>query len=424
MSKKTLLYPVLSLFGLLLFPAAALAASALSISSPYKDGVFVLRGEGLKNVSGMEVIVSYDAATLANPRVELGSLVRGMVAAVNSSNPMKLAVLSGNKSISGDGTIATITFDRTGAAPGKITSLKGDLRDLQGQKVAAHSFVVDVGFAADTPPGEEQQAPGDSNSDPNAPVQDPSTPYVGGTVTMPQEEAPASPAPDPVDAAQPQQEYPQPAPEYNPESGQEPPTEAESATPEAPPPAAAPPAPRTGEPAAGVLERFRLHQGEKSVATLLSFFEQKPGAPYTQYPAVGIADGKETVSVIWKAPGNSTPKFLFDAARFVSLAKGEGGEWEVEVRPDQGAVKASVKALVNNSWLEMPLTVAPKVQLPAGAPGGVTEADFAKFLNERGTEEAPKHDLNGDGKRDYVDDYIYTANYLVNLRKKQQGAPQ
>jgi len=101
---------------------------------------------------------------------------------------------------------------------------------------------------------------------------------------------------------------------------------------------------------------------------------------------------------------------------FVSLAKGEGGEWEVEVRPDQVAVKASVKALVNNSWLEMPLTVAPKVQLPAGAPGGVTEADFAKFLNERGTEEAPKHDLNGDGKLDYVDDYIYTANYPVNLK--------
>lgn len=425
MSKKTLLYPVLSLCGFLLLPAAGLAASALSISSPDRDGVSVLRGVGLKNVSGMEVTVSYDAGTLANPRVEMGSLVRGMVAAVNSSNPVKLAVLSGNKSVSGDGTIATITFDRTGASPGRITSLKGDLRDLKGHKIAAQSHVVDAAFAAETPPGEEPQSPWDPNADSNPPVQqDPSAPYVGGTVTLPQEEAP--PAPDPVDAAPPpQQEYPQPVPEYNPENGQDTPPAPDSATPEQPPPAAAPPAPGPMQAPSSVLESFRLHQGEKSVPTFLSFFDQKPGAPFTQYPAVGIADGKETVSlVIWKVPSNSTPKFLFDSARFVSLAKGEGGEWEVEVRPDKGAVKASVKALLNDQWQEMPLTVAPKVELPASAPSGVTEADFVKFLNDRGTEEAPKHDLNADGKRDYLDDYIYTANYLVNLKKKQEGAPR
>jgi hypothetical protein len=427
MSKNSLLYPVLLLCALLISPVAGHAASALSISSPSGDGVFVLQGTGLKNVNGMELSVAYDAATLANPRVQMGSLVRGMVSAVNSTNPLRLAVLSGSQSVSGDGTIATITFDRTGSSPGRITSLKGDLRDLKGQKISLQALVVDPAFTVDPPRHSEEPQPApDQNDDSSNPPaqQDPSQPYVGGTVTMPEE---TPPPPEQVDQTPPPQEYPQQVPEWDQGSGESGTPAPDSGIPSPALPAATPPSPVTAATQGSVLERFRLYQGERTPQLLLSFFQQSPDAPFTQYPAVAIADGKETVSlVIRKVPADVTPRFVFESARFVSLGKGDGGEWEVEVRPDKGAVNASVKALVKDKWQEMPLTVAPKAELPAKTPGTVTEADLALFLKERGSEAAPKYDLNGDGKRDYVDDYIYCVNYLVKLsgKKKLQDAPK
>lgn len=64
---------------------------------------------------------------------------------------------------------------------------------------------------------------------------------------------------------------------------------------------------------------------------------------------------------------------------------------------------------------EIPLTVAPAIPAESkiGKKGKLTEADFILFLKERGTEKAPRFDLNGDGKRDYLDDYIFTANFIA-----------
>ena len=109
------------------------------------------------------------------------------------------------------------------------------------------------------------------------------------------------------------------------------------------------------------------------------------------------------------------PNFAFNSARYVSLARGDEGEWEVEVRPDAGAVSASVTMLANGTLQEFPLTVTPKVEVSLIKPGKVSEADFLLFLKETGTPAAPGHDLNGDGKRDYLDDYIFTANYLLKV---------
>jgi len=60
------------------------------------------------------------------------------------------------------------------------------------------------------------------------------------------------------------------------------------------------------------------------------------------------------------------------------------------------------------------IVVAPKAAVDLDRSGSVTEADFKLFLSDRGTAKKTKFDLNGDGKRDFVDEYIFTANYLVN----------
>jgi hypothetical protein len=49
----------------------------------------------------------------------------------------------------------------------------------------------------------------------------------------------------------------------------------------------------------------------------------------------------------------------------------------------------------------------------------MTEEDFNRYLKERETAKSPQFDLNIDGKRDYLDDYIFTANYLEDIKKVQ-----
>jgi hypothetical protein len=67
--------------------------------------------------------------------------------------------------------------------------------------------------------------------------------------------------------------------------------------------------------------------------------------------------------------------------------------------------------------------VAPPAGIDLDGSGKVNEADFTLFLKERGAENAPRFDLNGDGARNYLDDYIFTANFIVqtDLGKNPKG---
>ena len=63
--------------------------------------------------------------------------------------------------------------------------------------------------------------------------------------------------------------------------------------------------------------------------------------------------------------------------------------------------------MTDSDLIKYPLSLAPPVENVSPA-----EADFAVFLKDSGAA-TPKRDLNGDGRHDYLDDFIYSANYLV-----------
>ena len=450
---------------LVILPLPAFAISTLSISSPAADGVFVLRGVGLEAVSGLQISVSYDSATLSNPRIALGSLVSGMYNATNPGNPIQVAIVSTTKAISDTGTIATITFERTGASPGRITALTGTLIDLQGAKVAmAQPIVIDPPGPSTPAPGQQPGNPtgtgnptgntGNAGTDTNisatgrtATATTPSR-TVAGTVTFPSNETPANetnepaaiepepqietapqetPEPQGVEGEVPAEESAAPVPEADETKAPEPEATAQpaAAPPAAAPPAAAPPA-AAPQPVQTVLERFRVFEGERTVQNQVALFHSRAVQAFSQSPAIAIADGEATVRLtISRLAGDKAPNFTFNSARFVSLARSDNGEWEVEVRPEKDAIKASVGMLYNGMVQELPLTVAPEANVAPNKSGDITEADFQLFLKERGTASAPKFDLNGDGRRDYIDDYIFTASYLVKMEEKatrKQGA--
>jgi hypothetical protein len=169
-------------------------------------------------------------------------------------------------------------------------------------------------------------------------------------------------------------------------------------------------------PIKSVLEQFRLFQGEKSPKTLMALFKNTAEG-VRQEPPVALSDGGTRVKVIIERPssGKAAPNFALKGAKLESLKMEGDSAWVVEVLPNKGVYEAKVTMLQDGTITEIPLTVAPPI--PAAGKIGegekLTEADFNRFLNERGTEKAPRFDQNGDGKRDYIDDYIFTANFIV-----------
>jgi hypothetical protein len=169
-----------------------------------------------------------------------------------------------------------------------------------------------------------------------------------------------------------------------------------------------------------VLERFREFKGEKTPQALIALFTSADGR---QDPPIVLSDGKTTVKVVLELHSNAEDNnFLLDGASLISLTKKEGDYWIAELLPEKNTAEATVSVPRNNRWHVAPLTVSPPREAAMGwSSGKPAEADFKLYLylRERGTAKAPRFDLNGDGRCDYVDDYIFAANYLA--RQKTAG---
>jgi hypothetical protein len=414
--KRAVLCQMMFLCFLVLVPFTAHAAGVISISRA-GNGSFTVAANGFTAPAGFHVVVTYDTSRLSNPRVTLGSLLNGTMNAINPNSPgsVQIAGVSG-AALKGSGPIATITFDASGSQAGAL-GVSGYVIGVAGNNLQTtfngYSDVVGETSTASNSSSSDQNSTQNTNPTGN-PVTTTSggistgTPVVGGTLTMPtddfgaRERSKDTPGP----AAQ-------PVPQEVRESAVPQPSVAEAAAPpEAP--AAKKKAQDTPRPVQSVLEKFRLFSGEKTPKTLVALFDKDPGAPFSQSPAVCIADGKASVQVtVQKVSGEKAPNFGFNSAHYRSLKQSGDGEWLIEVTPDNGALSASISMLADGVQQEFPLTVSPSADVNLNKSGSVSEADFQLFLKTRGTDGAPKFDLNGDGKRDYLDDYIFTANYLV-----------
>ena len=419
--KRTVLCQMLLLCTLVLMPLPALAG--LIAVTPAGGSSFTLQASGFNAPAGFHLTVNYDSTSYTNPRVVQGSLASGGMFAANTNftGSLQLAVIS-TTPLKGSGPIATITFDPIGATAGAVT--------VTGYVINTASAYLPVTFGGWSPSG--------GGTDPNAVASTNTTtstantttttsggvggaPFVvGGTLTMPSDDSGAR---EHRDAAG----QPQTAPLEPRENIASAPVPAGAAVAPEPPPAAKKPQAEPPRPVQSVLEKFRLFAGERTPKNLVALFDRDQGAAFSQSPAICLADGKSSVRiVITKVSGDKAPNFSFNHAVYLSLQPAGDGEWQVEVRPDKGALRASVSMLSDGAQQEIPLTVAPPVDIDLDKSGAVNEANFQLFLKTRGTEGAPRFDLNGDGKRDYQDDYIYTANYLAMkaMQDKKDSHPQ
>jgi len=159
-----------------------------------------------------------------------------------------------------------------------------------------------------------------------------------------------------------------------------------------------------------VLDRFRLYSGERTPQELSALFTTHTPAKIRQQPRIALSDGSTSVIVAIKvaAPDGAAPNFSLVGASLVSLQRKAGDEWLLTVLPAKGVMDVALMVVTGKSMLELPLTVAP----PLPADTDLSLEAFTAYLNGPGTGDNSLQDLNGDGQRDYRDDYIFTANYL------------
>jgi hypothetical protein len=81
--------------------------------------------------------------------------------------------------------------------------------------------------------------------------------------------------------------------------------------------------------------------------------------------------------------------------------------------PEKDAYDASFAVSDGTLKRIYPLTVAPKIDMKMNKSGSMTEKDLSAYLSDQ------RQDVNKDGLKNYLDDYIYTANYVFMTNSLQ-----
>jgi len=401
---------VRSLFVLLLFAPPVLAASVTLV--PTGNATYSVQGADLDGVNGIQLAITYNAASLTTPTVTQGGVVSGAMFAANASIPgrISIAVVS-TKSFSGSGQIAAITFVAKSASPPIPTITSNLTIDSTGATVAS-TITPSSDSTGQSGSSDSSILPGSSNTTISTngtnTTSTPTTTGIisAGTVTIPTEQQQRTDA-KPAAATPP------------PQSPVEPAAEVAKSIEQASPPADKPAAETKTEDTAqyvvykSVLDRFRLYKGSKSLPAILALFDGTVAQTIRQEPSIVLSDGmgKALLTVDIPARIVTAPSFAVNGGTLVSFRKDKqiAGRWSVEVLPEAGAVKVIMSIIAGAEEFDYPLTVAPPVKTALTR----DETGWKRFLQEIGTPTAPLHDFNGDGVRNYIDEYIFAANILA-----------
>ncbi len=422
-------YIVLITRSLLLLALLASTSFAASVSVNGTSPAFSVDGTGMDGVYGVQIDIRYDTTSVSSPTVTKGGLAAGTIFAENHSTPglIKIAAIS-NSPLSSSGQIASITFaSKTGS--GGITSVNYTMINNSGSTVATSpdsttsdsTFTATAGipFSSTT----TQTTQGTQQATTTVPASTATSTAISsgtypGSITLPT---------DPMQQQQQQPSKPAPItpPPATPGSDESPAVR----TAEQGKPAATPAADTKPEETQqyivylSVSERFQQYGGSKKLSVMATLFNKKVSQTISQEPPILLSDGRSKAVLTIDIPARITlsPNFAVNGGTLVSFKQDQQNKlrWNVEVLPAAGTGKMTVTILAGAEEFEYPLTVAPPVKTVLS----LDELGWNTFLKEVGTAEAPLHDLNKDGVRDYLDEFIFVANYLVKKTEPVQPVP-
>ncbi|BEH10235.1 MULTISPECIES: hypothetical protein [Geobacter] len=450
MKKSAILSVLVCAFFVLVVTTFAFGAGG-SLSAYPSGSDVLISATGLSNVDAIDMTVTYDPQALSNAQAMQLSGFRWAMFLPNTAaaGTIRLAMLN-TTPLSGSGPLAKISFSQGGKGATGVTIvyqiISGDASRKGNLKVTLNGGTTQSTESSTSQPTEssvnagqgENLADGSGASAMDGTAQVPSAgetsgdaAYRGGAVVLPgmitsgavdNDARVSAGKPSAAEQTAPVEESPQVQANDANETGEQhgPLPEAERPVPEP----EAKPAPVTQEGYAvlgSVVARFRDYTGVRTPKALMALFKEPVADSISQDPAICLTDGKTAVRITVDLTGGekAAPNFALRGAALKSLKKGDGNRWLVEALPEAGAVEATLIIVTGRKMVEYPLTVAPRADVDMDGKGRVTEADFLLFLARKSVGPVRSFDLNGDGKVDYLDDYIYTANYLTATDEKK-----
>jgi len=392
---------------------------------PGANGIYYVKAIDFGEIGGVEIEIQYDTATLANPRITQGPMLASTMFIPNtkfSASSVKIAAMS-LSSIKGSGDLATITFDVKGDNPPNPAIIRSKLAASTGTSVKHDTSTTlgssssGTGVAGTTVVGSGTIA-GDSGSS-GGTTSSGGISLLGGasvgTITLPQDQIATAEAERKTD--------------YQPlvtdlrkdmtlplgDSGGKQDSSGEKTA------EAVKAQVKESVSYKSTVQLFKEFKGEKNPKSLISLFAEIAPLDFMQEPPVAFSDGKTSLKITLqlKQTGSESPKFLLQGANVKKLS-GQGEEtitWTIEAVPKKDTVEATLTVVDGQTVMEFPLTIAPEIDPLLTKSKSLSEADFAAYLAS-----PPKFDLNKDGKFDAVDDFIYTANFIVAMKIKPEKA--
>ena len=406
------------------------------------NGRYSLQAYDVANMGGLSVDILYQNMT--NPRVQKGPLIDNAASpffVVNPKIPGVIKLVIAGTQFPTSGEIATITFDLVPGKKGSANLANLQVADNQAAKkdVDSSTSPVDDIITADPlinnagggktitsdnrDPGDERNSDDGRDSDGGGNDVQQGNVYLG-RVIMPTEADPGKSETETSendeqenkeDNQQEQTSYASSSAEYQ----QSDVSDTQQAEP-AREPERTEPGTQKFTAHKGLLDQFREFKGELTPQALTALVAGYSIPGVRQEPPMALSDGKMVVKVYLDLPaaGTQSPNFALKGAKLVSLKNDEKGKWVIEALPAKNTSDVRITALQDNVMTEIPLTVVQPVPATVVSPQGAwDEATFALFLKDRGAEKEPRFDLNGDGTRSFIDDYIYTVNYVIRNPK-------
>jgi hypothetical protein len=375
--------------------------------SPAGNGAFVLQGVGLADVEGIDATITYDTSTLSSPQVLRGALISGAVMATNQNTPgvVRIAAVKPTP-ITGSGVIATINFNTVPGKSGKILSLNADVINSNGGKINVQTQVLN--------PAEDSASTDSATAGQTEKETVASMPSAGpGQISLGPTEAEQPLSTSDKAITRSSQGRSTESPSSGPDEQVAGETEDETSPGNQKTPASSPVSAVEDRSVKykSVLDAFRDYTGNRTLEAFVGLFDKTRIPGVIQEPAIALSDGKTrvTVSIKFSSKAEKAPIFNFKNAKFISL-ESDGNSWILEMLPDKDCYESSITVLDNGSVTEIPLTIAPPVEKDLGEliATGAKEIVLARHSMESGNQPA-KPDKAGT----YLEDYIFTANYIV-----------
>lgn len=333
MQKLTLHYLSLRLIVcfLLFYPLQNAIASSLIALFSSGSNSFLLQGIALEGVGSIEITLTYNATSLSNPQVIAGPLISGAMMVANPSTPgiVRIAIIH-TAPISGNGNIATLTFDHNNIGTGQITSLSTKLTDIKGGSLAVLTQINNA-----------PQIPNDTvlTALPSA-----SATTIFEAIRLPEvQESPPEPSRIEMQLAQNEIKF------DSPQDSSEIPQQILSSS-------------KTETLfQKSTLDRFKEFGGKASIASLVSLFNADSKSECHQLPSVVLSDGKSIVTVELTSvnAGQGFADLSSTGAKLVNSIQElvSNNHRTLKLLPEKGAYLAHISFTQGKTNITCPLTV-------------------------------------------------------------------